>query len=79
MRSSLERDYADFIQIQGLKDQIDLVKVTAELEIDEEELVEFVNERVTRLEEQGFTAQNLGESLGTLFLFGYWLRGVRAK
>ena len=79
MGNSLEADYADFIQIQGLKDQIDLPKLAAELEVDEEELFEFVNQQVMRLEEPGFTAQNVGESLGTLFLFGYWLRGVRSK
>ena len=79
MGNSLEADYADFIQIQGLKDQIDLPKLAAELEVEEEELFEFVNQRVMRLEEPGFTAQNVGESLGTLFLFGYWLRGVRSK
>ena len=77
MDNTLEGDYLDFIQIQGLKGQIDLPKVAAELEMNEEELFEFVNERVMKLEEQGLNAQNVGESLGTAFLFGYWLRGIR--
>ena len=77
MGHTLEEDYGDFIQIQGLKSQIDISKVSVELQIDEEELFDFLNQRVTKLEEQGLKAQNVGEYLGTLFLFGYWLRGVR--
>lgn len=79
MEHTLEEDYDDFLQIQGLKDQIDVAKVSAELQIHEEELFEFVNDRVLKLEKQGFGTQNVGESLGTLFLFGYWLRGVRGR
>ena len=79
MGNSLEEDYKDFIQIQGLKGQIDVAKVSAELGLDEEELFEFVNERVVRLEEGGLDAQKVGESLGTLFLFSYWLLGVRGE
>lgn len=78
MANTLEEDYADFIQIQGLKGQIDIPKVCAEFEITEDELFGFINDRVGRLEEQGMTAQNVGETLGTAFLFGFWLRGVRA-
>lgn len=77
MSNTLEADYQDFIQIQGLKDQIDLPKVAAELQIDEEELFDFVNERVLRLEDQGLDKQSVGEYLGTAFLFGYWLRGLK--
>lgn len=77
MNSRLEEDFRDFIQIQGLKDQIDVARVSAGLQLDEEELFEFVNQRVVRLQEEDFNAQKVGESLGTLFLFGYWLRGVR--
>lgn len=77
MNSSLESDYKDFMQIQGMKGQIDVPKVSAELGIQEEELFEFVNQRVAKLDEEGFTAQNVGEYLGTFLLFGYWLRGVR--
>ena len=77
MSDTLEEDYLDFIQIQGLKGEIDISKVAAELQVDEEELFEFVNNRVMKLEEEGLSTQNVGESLGTLFLFGYWLRGVR--
>ena len=77
MSHGLEEDYRDFIEIQGLKGQIDVAKVSAELGLDEEELFEFVNERVARLEEPGLDAQKVGELMGTLFLFGYWLRGVR--
>ena len=77
MGNMLEEDYVDFIQIQGLKGQIDVQKVSAELHIGEEELFEFINERVVKLEGEGFTAQNVGEYLGTAFLFAYWLRGVR--
>jgi len=77
MANTLEEDYADFIQIQGLKGQIDIPKVCAEFEITEDELFDFMNDRVGRLEEQGMTAQNVGEYLGTAFLFGFWLRGVR--
>ena len=77
MGNTLEEDYLDFIQIQGLKGQIDLPKVAAELEVNEEELFNFVNDRVAKLDDQGMTAQNVGEYLGTAFLFGYWLRGVR--
>ena len=79
MGNSLEADYLDFIQIQGLKGQVDIAKTAEELEMNEEELFDFVNERVVKLEEQGFNAQNVGESLGTLFLFGVWLRGLKAK
>ena len=77
MEHTLEDDYRDFIEIQGLKDQIDVAKVTGELGLDEEEFFDFVNQRLVRLEQQGFNAQNVGEYLGTLFLFAYWLRGVR--
>jgi len=77
MANTLEEDYADFIQIQGLKGQIDIPKVCAEFEITEDEFFDFINDRVGRLEEQGMTAQNVGEYLGTAFLFGFWLRGVR--
>ncbi|MBI4115013.1 MAG: hypothetical protein HY447_00380 [Candidatus Omnitrophica bacterium] len=77
MGNSLEEDYIDFIQIEGLKDSIDVAKVCDEFQITEEELFEFINERVTKLEELGMNAQNVGEYLGTAFLFGYWLRGVR--
>jgi len=77
MGNSLEEDYHDFIEIQGLKEQVDVAKVTAELGLSEEELFEFLNERVVKLETQGFNAQNVGEYLGTALLFGYWLRGVR--
>ena len=78
MNHTLEEDYRDFLEIQGLKGQIDVAKVCAELGLEEEELFEFVNERVVKLEGQGFTTQNVGESLGTLFLFAYWLRSVRS-
>lgn len=78
MANTLEEDYVDFLQIQGLKGQIDVPKVCAELGIDEEELFEFINQRVARLEEQGMDAQKAGESLGTALLFGFWLRGVRS-
>ncbi len=77
MEHTLEEDYLDFIEIQGLKGQIDVSKVCSELTLDENELFDFINERVSRLEEQGFNAQNVGEYLGTVFLFAYWLRGVR--
>ncbi len=77
MSNTLEEDYRDFIQIQGLKDQIDLPKVATELQIDEQELFEFINERVMKLEGQGLNAQSVGEYLGTAFLFGYWLRGLK--
>ncbi len=77
MEHSLEEDYRDFIEIQGLKGQIDVPRVCNELTLDENELFDFINERVSRLEEQGFNAQNVGEYLGTVFLFAYWLRGVR--
>lgn len=77
MANTLEKDYVDFIQIQGLKGQIDIPKVCAEFEITEDELFDFIHDRVARLEEQGMTAQNVGEYLGTAFLFGFWLRGVR--
>lgn len=79
MKSPLGEEYQDFIQIQGLKSQIDVPKVAQELGIDEDELFEFVNQHVLRLEELGYNAQNVGEYLGTLFLFGYWLRGVRGE
>ena len=77
MANTLEEDYVDFIQIQGLKGQIDIPRVCEEFEISEEELFEFIHGRAARLEEQGMTAQNVGEYLGTAFLFGFWLRGVR--
>lgn len=77
MIHSLEEDYRDFMQIQGLKGHIDLPKAVAELGLNEEELYEFINERVIKLESQGLTPQNAGEYLGTVLLFGYWLRGVR--
>ena len=70
MEHTFDEDYRDFIEIQGLKGQIDVAKVSAELELNEEELFEFINQRVTKLEEQGFNGQNVGEYLGTLFLFG---------
>lgn len=79
MSNSLEEEFRDFIQIQGLKGQIDVAKVSAELRLEEEELFDFVNQRVMRLEGEGFEAQKVGESLGTLFLFGYWLSGVRGE
>ena len=41
MGNTLEEDYLDFIQIQGLKGQIDLPKVAAELEVNEEEFEYF--------------------------------------
>lgn len=77
MQHTLEEDYHDFIEIQGLKGQIDIPKVCSELTLDENELFDFINERVSRLEEQGFNVQTVGEYLGTVFLFAYWLRGVR--
>lgn len=77
MSHTLEEDFLDFVQIQDLKGEIDISKVAAALQVDEEELFEFVNNRVMKLEEEGRSTQNVGESLGTLFLFGYWLRGVR--
>ena len=77
MEHGLEADYLDFIEIQGLKGQIDVAKVCSELSLDENELFEFINDRISRLQEQGFDAQNVGEYLGTVFLFAYWLRGVR--
>lgn len=77
MDHTLEEDYHDFLEIQGLKGSIDIPKVAAELGMDEEELFEFVNQHVARLLETGLESQNVGESLGTLFLFGFWLRGVR--
>lgn len=78
MGNTLEEEYSDFIQIQGLKDETDIPKVAAGLEVNEEELFEFINQRVMQLEEQGLAAQNVGECLGTIFLFAYWLRGLRA-
>ena len=78
MDQTLERDYRDFLEIQGLKGQVDVSKVSGELGLDEEELFDFVNQRVIKLKEQGLTTQSVGESLGTLFLFAYWLRGVRS-
>ena len=77
MSHTLEEDFLDFVQIQDLKGEIDISKVAAALQVDEEELFEFVNNRVMKLEEEGRSTQNVGESLGTFFLFGYWLRGVR--
>ena len=79
MEHTLEEDYTDFLQIQGLKGQIDVTKVAAELQINEEELFEFVNQKVVQLEGQGLTTQNVGEYLGTLFLFGFWLGRVRSS
>jgi len=73
----LEADYRDFIQIQGLKDENDVARAAAALAIDEEALYEFISQRVLQLEEQGFDRQKVGEYLGTLLLFGYWLRGVK--
>lgn len=77
MGNTLEEDYNDFIQIQGLKGQIDLPKVAAELGINEEELFEFVNQRMGSVEGEEPNFQTMGEYLGTAFLFGYWLRGVK--
>ena len=79
MANSLEEDFLDFIQIQGLKSKLDFLKVCTELHLDEAELFDFVNERIAKLEEEGLPPQKVGESLGTLFLFGYWLRGVRGN
>ncbi len=73
----MEADYRDFIQIQGLKDENDVARAAAALAIDEEALYEFISQRVLQLEEQGFDRQKVGEYLGTLLLFGYWLRGVK--
>ena len=73
----MEEDYRDFIQIQGLKGESDVAKAAAALEIGEEALYEFISQRVVQLEEQGFDRQKVGEYLGTLLLFGYWLRGVK--
>lgn len=77
MGNTLEEEYLDFIQIQGLKGQIDLPKVASALEINEEELFDFINQRMAHLGEQGLNDQTVGEYLGTLFLFGYWLRGLK--
>lgn len=77
MTNSLEKDFLDFIQIQGLKEESDVAKVAAAFGLSEEELFEFVNERVVKLEEAGWGSQAVGEALGTVFLFGYWLRGVQ--
>jgi len=74
---TLEEDYDDFLEIQGLKGETDVSRVTTELGFSEEELFEFVNRRVAILQEHGINPQTVGEYLGTLFLFGYWLRGVR--
>ena len=79
MEHPLEDDYQDFLQIQGLKGQVDIPRAAAELGIDETELFEFVNQIVLKLRETGLDDQSVGESLGTLFLFGYWLRGVRGE
>ena len=79
MDHSLEEEYRDFLEIQGLKEQIDVSKVTQELNLDEEDLFQFINERVVKIQDQGFTAQNVGELMGTCFLFAYWLRGVRSE
>ncbi|GEM_PF-2499427 len=79
MHHSLEEEYRDFIQIQGLKGQIDVPRVAEELGLSEEDLFEFVNQRVVNLQERGFNVQSAGEYLGTSFLFGYWLRGVRGE
>lgn len=79
MPSTLEEEFFDFIQIQGMKGHIDIPKVANELGLDEEELFQFVNQHVVRLQEAGFETQNIGESLGTLFLFGFWLRGVKGS
>lgn len=79
MENSLESDYQDFIQIQNLKGENDVARVAAALELDEEVLYEFIGRRVSQLEQEGFDPQKVGEYLGTLFLFGYWLRGVRGN
>ena len=77
MGNTLEEDYRDFIQIQGLKGQIDLPRVAAELEINEEELFDFINQRIGNLDQTELSLQTAGEYLGTVFLFGYWLRGLK--
>ena len=77
MKNSLEGDYQDFIEIQGLKDEKDISRAAHGLQFDEQELFNFLNEHVVRLSEEGLTPQNVGELLGTIFLFAYWLRGVR--
>lgn len=77
MGNTLEEEYDDFIQIQGLKEQIDLPKVAAGLGLDEEDLFEFISQRMARLGEAELDHQTVGEYLGTVFLFGYWLRGVK--
>lgn len=79
MSHSLEEEYRDFIQIQGLKGQVDVPRVADELGISEQDLFEFVHQRVLNLQERGFDLQSAGEYLGTCFLFGYWLRGVRGE
>ena len=77
MNNTLEEDFQDFIQIQGLKGQIDIQKVCEELQLNEDELFGFVNVRVAKLQEEKLDEQSVGEALGTIFLFAYWLRGVR--
>ena len=77
MHHSLEEEYRDFIQIQGLKGQIDLPRVAAELKINEEELFDFINQRIGNLDQTELSLQTAGEYLGTVFLFGYWLRGLK--
>ena len=79
MSHRLEEEYRDFIQIQGLKGQVDVPRVVGELGITEQDLFEFVNQRVQNLEERGFDLQSAGEYLATCFLFGFWLRGVRGE
>ena len=79
MENSLEEDFHDFIQIQGLKGQIDIEKVCETLRLNEDELFGFVNDRVVKLAGEDLSEQNVGEALGTIFLFAYWLRGVRGE
>ena len=79
MDHSLEEEYRDFLEIQGLKGQVDIPKAAQELNLSEEDLFEFINERVVKIQDQGFNAQNVGELAGSCFLFAYWLRGVRGQ
>ena len=82
MDHTLEEDYRDFLEIQGMKGQVNIPRVARELQISEEELFEFVNKRLTKLDEQseqGLSLQKSGELAGTCFLFGFWLRGVRGE
>jgi hypothetical protein len=78
LKNTLEDDYRDFIQIQGLKGQIDLPRVAGELGINEEELFDFINQRIGHLEQEEVALQMVGEYLGSIFLFAYWLRGLKA-